>query len=352
MIRFESTGSPRQRGICNGRTCRALGIKWLEKALSEADKSPGAQSAGLRWMEQAQTTLPELGEEIAGISEGLGVPLDDYIKALFANRLRQISTACSTFGGMTPDGHPVLAKTDDILASQRGMNVLQFAYPNNGQAHAKFHFGGTPMVSAGLNAAGLSVALTGIPGPNVEEVGVPGGLYLVNHLLLKCASVAEALEALSSLPINSYGCSLLMADRKGNITLVEKNALGTSQLPPTDKGWFLHTNHILDSRMAAASPPPGESLQVNSLARHQLLCRLTTSRPPSLENLEWMLGQGNESLSIIQKAGAPLETDYAFVASPADDIFKLWADDPATTPPFQILPFSKTQPKTQYKTQP
>ena len=338
MIHFETGGSPWARGWRNAEVCRELGLRWFESALRSCDNADRRErSSAMRWMEQTASVLPEMAEEMEGIAAGLGVEWEDYVLASFAGRLRVAAVDCSTFGAWTPEGRAVVGKTDDILPGQRGMNVLQSVRPDKGHAHVKIHFGGTVGVSSGMNSEGLVVALTGIPGPEVEGLGIPN-LWLADLLLRVCGTVAEAIEAARRTPLSFYGCSLLLADRGDGMALIEKNALATKVLPPMEGGFFAHTNHILDPELEAASPRQSEELHANSHARQRLLRDLLPSAvPASVPNFERLLSQRNEHAAVWQTGDDVLHTDYAIIASPAEVGFRLFTACPGTAAPEDIL---------------
>ncbi|CAN5489852.1 hypothetical protein BH09VER1_BH09VER1_51700 [soil metagenome] len=329
MQAFHTQGSARTRGRQQAEACgeKALGI--YENALRVLSGGPAAQQreSALRWLEQAARVLPDCVKEASGVAEGLGIPLADYARAIFSWRYSNFMPACSTFGLRDQEGRIWIGKTDDVLESEIGMNVMQKASPAEGYDHIKFHPAGTTFVSSGMNCEGLIVALTGVPGPAAEVGGVPA-LWLVDDLLCHCATVEEGLDRARSVPINVYGASLLLADKQGNWTLIEKNFFGTVELPPHDGSWHAHTNHLLDPGLRGQSPQPSEDLAKNSHTRYLTLLALLSQADGPPEYGEKILQYEGELGTIAQGPGAHLQTDYAILAEPSQGLLRLWPGCP------------------------
>ena len=146
------------------------------------------------------------------------------------------------------------------------MNVLETVRPDRGYRHVVASFcRATPWTVAGMNEHGLAIAMTGIPGPTLDQPGLPEALAL-RAVLPQCANVGEALDWLGTFTINWYGVSVLLGDAKGALALVEKNGVGMARLTEQDEV-FVHTNHILDPDLAARSPAQAEPFLTNG--RHR-----------------------------------------------------------------------------------
>ena len=170
MLRFETSGAPFDRGRRQGEMCRDLATPWFERQLQALGHRPDEMR---RRLEQAEAAYPGGVDECRGIAAGMRMAEDDYFTVIFCALAAAWPTQCTTVGFRTAAGRPLLGKTDDIGLHELGMNVLEITRPDRGHRHAHFHFACSIWTVAGMNEHGLSIAMTGVTGPTLDEDGVP-----------------------------------------------------------------------------------------------------------------------------------------------------------------------------------
>lgn len=328
MLRFTTTGTPFERGVQQGQACRDLILPWFRQQLAQLANYP--YEAVRCWQGRMQRVYPVGFEECCGIAQGLGLPEQDYFRVTFGF-LKDLPQ-CTTCGVRTEDGEPLIAKTDDLFASEVGKNVFELTSPDSGYRHVHFHFAGTIWTIAGMNEAGLAIAMTGIPGPVLQQDGLPS-LAALHTILPACATVTEAVQHIRNLPVNSYGFSLQIGDVKGDLLLIEKTGVGTVVLPGQDGAPLLHTNHILDKTFAQKNPQQKETIRVNGCRRLETATARIQSLPRTEKGLHRLLLDRTASGPICQQGEDGMYTDFAVMFAPTRKRLTFWPGPPASTKP-------------------
>lgn len=271
---------------CDARS-RGLGFARLGAAQSAAVQTRAAAaldfaaSVGARgwlatlWQAQ-QRLLPDVTAFVEGQAEGHGIATE----ALFAAHARyavEDRAAAATDGGAdgctaialtTPEGVTLLAKNRDnppaVLPLQ---SLLRQADPGWGRRETLSvgSFGSAPSVSSGINSDGFCMADTAV---RTADLGI-GALryYVMEALLIRCASVADALALLRRMP-HLGGGTLEMADASGAKATVEIGHAGLHVEQCSGPGWVARTNHFLDPGLAPAlREARGSVPRVNSEGR-------------------------------------------------------------------------------------
>ena len=115
---------------------------------------------------------------------------------------------------------------------------LDNAYAFNGNTTAFIE------MEDGINEYGLAVGLTFIY-PTIIKAGFNAGM-LVRYLLEKCKTTDEAISLLKSIPIASQQ-TLTIADKTGNIVVVECNCEEIEIIRPNRDGNFVTTANEFNS---------------------------------------------------------------------------------------------------------
>ena len=139
----------------------------------------------------------------------------------------------------------IFGRNSDFLVSLEKlyMNVLynlDNAYAFNGNTTAFIE------MEDGINEYGLAVGLTFIY-PTIVKAGFNAGM-LVRYLLEKCKTTDEALSLLKNIPIASQQ-TLTIADRTGNIVVVECNCEKIEIIRPTKDGNFVTAANEFNSNL-------------------------------------------------------------------------------------------------------
>lgn len=331
MLRIETRGTPRQRGQQQGEATRTLALPWIDRRLEELQQRYEAPSRtellerirpqlGV-WRQEEEKLYPQGAEECSGLAVGLGLDEQTYLALSFYHRLVNHLPQCTVVGIRDAQGRPILGKTDDIGYEELGMNVLETTRPDTGYPHLHFHFAGTIWTIAGINGCGLSLGMTGIPGPLRDE-----GLFsltALHSILPTCASVEEAIAHIRGLRLNAYGFSLVLADAEGGLALVEKSSAGMVCLDP-ESGSLAHTNHILDADFADKNPAQHESIHRNGYRRLENARALLDSGA----HPQQILRDRNPAGPICQRGEDAMHTDFAVVFSPLEKTIHLWPGYP------------------------
>ncbi len=275
-------GDPRHRGLAFARLGSAHADAVRDRALAARDFAASIGAEG--WLESLwqaqQRLLPEVTTFVEGLAEGYGV----RPQALFVAHARYAvedraaaatdsgADGCSVIAVTTPYGDTLLAKNRDNPPAMRPFqSLLRQVDPgwNGREILCVGSFGSVPAISSGINSDGFCMADTAV---RTADLGI-GALryYVMEALLTRCGSVAEALSLLRALP-HLGGGTLELADAAGAMAAVElgHHAMHVEHRP--GPGWIARTNHFLAPDLAAMlREPPGSAPRLNSEGRLALL---------------------------------------------------------------------------------
>jgi hypothetical protein len=189
-----------------------------------------------------------MGEQIAGIAEGLGVAPRDAMRAGFA--LDAGSTVFLATGAATADGAALIGRNADWGdAGGRRRPVVTVFRPSNGDlAHLA---AGWPLLTlpvVGLNEAGFALSLNFF---ETEPLLDPfGGVWPHRRALQTARSVEDGLRIFDDAgPDIAFACFMAMADASGAIALLEcRPGQGCATFRPSVP-WFAHANHARSAAM-------------------------------------------------------------------------------------------------------
>lgn len=186
--------------------------------------------------------FPEVLDEIRGIADGNGVPQETLQAMLFSMYCFELTNHCTCFAFSTGE-ETVLARNSDFLVSLEKSNMnclysLEGGYAFNGNTTAFVQ------MEDGVNEYGLAAGLTFVY-PHLRAPGLNAGM-LLRCLLEKCRTTAEAIEALHRLPIASAQ-TLTIADKKGDIAVVECNPTAIEVIRPRPGEFFVATANNFSS---------------------------------------------------------------------------------------------------------
>ena len=198
-----------------------------------------------RIIKDMEETLPELVEELRGITEGAGLPEEEVfmLNAWWENPLFPSSfppnIGCSAVAFTDSKLDPIMGQTLDI-----GRNpywVMVFVKPKKG-----YSFYGTlrmDMLGGGrcINEKGLCIGGTVSVSDRAE--GLPR--HVVLRLILEsCATVDEAIDTLKEFKVSvRFGENLLLLDASGRAAVVEKSPT-RQDIRWAEDGGICATNHF------------------------------------------------------------------------------------------------------------
>lgn len=224
---------------------------------------------------------PATFDFIRGQADGLGITFDWLLNYNLVNFLRDALTTRSpgdlagsegctawTAGGpATADGLPILVKNRDYRLEHLPLQIVVRARPALGYCYMYVTSAGNPGVFvAGINEAGLAVADTHVPCPDVGP-GLPT-FALSMHLLEEQSTVSAALAYLERTPRLGRN-NLILADAGGHMAVFE-NGHSRYALLQAETGFLISTNHFnspeLKDCFVDTEPEP---LRGNTFRRYQ-----------------------------------------------------------------------------------
>lgn len=187
---------------------------------------------------------PEILEEIKGLAKGQNSSYEDFYTFLLSMYCFEFNNHCTCIAIKDKD-NLIFGRNSDFLVSLEKLYMnalynLDNAYAFNGNTTAFIE------MEDGINEYGLAVGLTFIY-PTIVKAGFNAGM-LVRYLLEKCKTTDEALSVLKNIPIASQQ-TLTIADRTGNIVVVECNCEKIEIIRPTKDGNFVTATNEFNSNL-------------------------------------------------------------------------------------------------------
>ena len=195
---------------------------------------------------------PGHAEEIAGIAEGAGIPVEQVASV---NARTEILVAanptgrseCSTVGSLPPGRPPVACQTWDWYdAMADGWLTWTIPFPDGRRLTTVTEFG--MLAKIGVNDRGLGVLLNMLH-HREDAAAVAGGVvghpvHLLSRTLLEDASTVDDAVRIASAARTTASTSLTVADAHGGAVSVELFPGGPGLVEPTD-GVLVRTNHFV-----------------------------------------------------------------------------------------------------------
>ena len=196
--------------------------------------------------------FPEVLEEIQGIADGNKVPTETLHALLFSMYCFELDNKCTCFAVSTDD-EIIFARNSDFLVSLEKLYMnclynLKDCYSFNGNTTAFVQ------MEDGVNIHGLAVGITFVY-PHLRKPGLNAGM-LARYFLEKCKTTEEVLTALHQLPVASAQ-TFTIADKSGEIVVVECNPREIAVIHPRDGDKFVATANNFNSEKMKAYRNPG-----------------------------------------------------------------------------------------------
>jgi predicted choloylglycine hydrolase len=216
---------------------------------------------------------PGLIEEVQGVADGLGLSFENALFCACIGPAVQGCTHAVALPAITANHHLLVARNYDMGLSDTDLCLCTTRIEDQAD-----HLGFTDMCTGrldGLNEHGLCVTLSNAWDQIPEDWQEPHGLhyaFAVRTALGWCKTTDEAVDLWRRMPIGNNG-NLLVADRSGNVALVE--VAGRQRAvkrigPDTDEQCLVSTNHftLLDLPDRAGHIPSAHSTKrYDALAR-------------------------------------------------------------------------------------
>ena len=243
-----------------------LGLSW-----------DGAQTQGRKYIPFAQERYPQYVEELVGIAEGAGVPLNDLIVLTAIEGVTVDAlylTKCSSFavnGDITTDGRVLVAHNEDWIPEDEEDICILHAKPDDEPHFLAINYGGF-LPNVGFNAEGIAQCCDAVYA-NDSRMGIPR--VIVSRAVLGARTLAGAIRHML-VPRRAAGYNHLLAHESGELYNVEVSARHFAISYARDD-FILHTNHYLDPNMQAIESNSDDL--VNSRVRYFRLLRLLSQEP-------------------------------------------------------------------------
>lgn len=254
--------------------------------------------------------------QVQGIAEGYSIAAHDLFAYLHLGLIEDAEAeilseedGCSAVAFQAADAGPVLAKNRDYRGEHRALQrVFLESDPAWGgrQVLSVGSLGSPGAFSSGMNSDGLALADTRIGWlrPGVGWLRY----FLMNEILIRAATVAEALAFIESQP-HAGGGALVLMDAGGHAAAIELGA-GSVQVMQTSDSGIGHTNHFLDPDLWAGQTRwPNDPDVLNSRGRLAFIenwIEENRSKQPALENVGALLAchGGEDRPALCRHGGA------------------------------------------------
>ena len=275
---IEASGPPRERGRQIGQQAgdrieRSIAI--YESALLQSDLSwSGVRTIAARYLPRLEAYDPAIAEEIRGIADGVGRPVEDIValnartELLYDTGLRDDPAPDGCTGAIalpeaTADGHLLHGQNWDWLDSCKESAIVIRVEKEDGTRLLIFVEAGL-VARAGLNSHGIAVTGNFLACPQLPADGaVP--LTLIRRKILESSSLAEAMaHVLRSR--RSFPCNLMISDAAGEAIDLETTPEEVFWEKP-ERGLLVHANHFRTAAARARVVDTGLAMSPDSIYR-------------------------------------------------------------------------------------
>lgn len=218
----------------------------------------------LKTQQKVKSIIPNLLEEIDGISDGGGYNRHTILTlALTIGRIPGC-TAIAVTDKRTVNGKTVFARNYDASPSFQEFGVFK-THPEDGLSHIGCCWNLLVGREDGINEAGLAIATNGVHGVYTHDPGVWDHIP-VRAVLDSCDNVREAVNLLRKIP-HLFTKNFLIADANGDIAIVEAAQQNVAALYP-ESGLGVITNHFESKTMIQYNNPKREMFKTRERLRN------------------------------------------------------------------------------------
>lgn len=171
--------------------------------------------------------FPEICEEVRGVSDAIGTDYLHFISWMLCmgccmynleNNIPVEVRGCTAFA-YSSNGRTIYGRNNDLPPYLREGSKSEIYAPKNGN---RFNITTSSFINGeeGVNEHGLAVAMTFVM-TDLEKIKAGfNSCFIVRYLLEKADNTEQAVSLLMGLPVSS-NCNILLADKKGNMVVVE-----------------------------------------------------------------------------------------------------------------------------------
>lgn len=207
---------------------------------------------GLKSLSIISLHYPEIIDEIKGMAEGSHVEFEKLACFLLNIGVYGEAYGCTCLC-LKKDDEIIFARNHDMFSKFKKTTESCLYRPSTG-----YTFIGQSDIligkEDGVNEYGLAVGMTFVAAREPQPgINFP---FIVRLLLEKTKSVAESIQLLQTLPF-STSQNIILADKHGNMTVVECSSQGMAVRQPQDnQDFILATNHFIDPSMSPMDNRP------------------------------------------------------------------------------------------------
>jgi isopenicillin-N N-acyltransferase-like protein len=244
---------------------KSINISWEQAALQAR-----------KYLPFAHEFYPQYVEELMGLAEGSGAPLDDVLtlntmEAITSDALYLKCSSLAVGCEVTESGAGVIvAHNEDWMPADQPFVYVAQIEPDDEPAFLCLSYGAL-LPNLGFNTAGVAHVADSVY-PNDVRLGIPRIIY--TRAILGARTLGQAIQAAIHRRRDA-GYNHLIAGEHGEIYCIEASATAYDALY-ADDFWTAHTNHYTSPMMRAYEEKP-EAL-VNSRVRYNRARHLVKSR--------------------------------------------------------------------------
>ena len=236
-----------------------------------------------------QEQRPEMYEELQGIAQGSGLPLDDIlllnIPAYFlCESFRHITQECSMLcvrGQAAADGCTYIIKNRD-MGMPMEQALVRHIYPDGQEIIEVGGAGILTYPAVGINSHGLAVTTTGFwtekDHTRIDRVEEADIFLNVRVLLSSCRTAAQAVEFCRTAP-RMNGLNVIAADPT-EAYVIEMTSDEIYVEKDEGRGVLFRTNHVVSDQLSHFNPP--EENYPSTHKRYDRIAQMVEERYGSL----------------------------------------------------------------------
>ena len=334
---IECSGSMREMGQQYGEAAKEfinINVELFNKKYSAQDKN----IFGAMAIDVLSRKLPDVMEELRGISEGSGLPLNDIV---LINQMptfgeswldEQCTPVCITD---SPDGGIVAKNNDGINFFEIGMKyayVIRKTKPNKGIPMLQLTYAGWLSGMDAMNAEGLA-NMHGSVGSRFDKSGPRVDVRLaIYQLMSTCRTTQEFSEGLMDYSLTGKGFSIIACDKSGTATVVEAavplihlRPQGKSFLTPADKEFLFSTNMFMHPELRDADMRSPAMKEIANYRFGYLRWREKYKKPQNVDDIKGILSS-HEPWAPCRHGGP--DTEWSMIAIPKKGKVLIAKDSP------------------------